>query len=555
MNTTYNFWYCEALFMQSDSLKDYSSFYDYELLLSASVLKANNIVVKYIKNEALLDFKADTRQQIIKNYNPKIIFISVDANTVYDALNLCKEIRACVDMPLVAISPDLDFEMLYGAFDFVITGSNEYSSLLLYKSLLSKDIKLENIAGLIDCKTKKVSSCKSCIPEEINPLEISLSEPFLSTMYYSSRVYGKTVKYIPAEKVVDEITEIVTKYRIRHLTIADKNFMSDYERFSLICELLSKNKLDFKISCNADMEILYKYPQIAQKLAKAKIAVVSIDIDKNITLKQAEKIILNITSLKNICLYANIIIGNPKETIADFKNKFEFFKNMITLSEGFFLAFPLFFYPENRDEFYKNLGKYNIKSAEEYFINGYAGTFPIFETSQFSKEELLHLYTDFTTDIIKTNDKIFKKLSFETINFYYNLSAKYNIQTAVERTLNYNLFKNYFNYLNFPVFTRLENMSKEHIKEYIPMRVLTDSQYILLDNGYKLPGYGNNMLLKKPLEIAIYEYSSGKLNIGDIAARICKEHNLEITSDKFITKNMIPFYKRLEKNCQIIFQR
>ncbi len=549
VNEFMKFWYSDALFIQSDALKENSRFYDYDLLLSASVLEQKKLVVKYLKYEQLLEFPENSRKNIISNYSPKIIFIGVNLDTVYHAVNLCKEIKSVLKAPLVAISPGIDNKILTDNFDYVITGANEYSALYLYNVLVLGQGNINDIAGLIYLQDGKImeNQVKTVIPEEIPELNILLSQPYCSTGYYSSRAYDNCIKYLPADRVVNEIKDIVEKYFIKHLIIADKNFMSDYGRLNSICDLLAHCSLDFKISCIGDLDILYKYPDIVKKLVKAKISVIFMDISEK-QFKKAKKVIENVAYQKNICISSQIFIGDPQKTIDYFEKIFNFYKEMTVLGKGFFFALPAYFRPEK-------LSEYATCLENDFFTTEYGIANSFFKSKNFSKEQLYDLTNRFTKEILKLNDAVFKTVSFDTLCFYHNLSENYAISTIAQRVLNIDIIKQYFSFFSFASFNRIENISLKEIEKWLPLRVLIDTQYVTLEDGYKLPGHRGNMFVKKKLEVAVYEYSFAKLNIGDIAKKIIADYKLDMSVSDFIRKIMIPFYKKLEKNYQIIFYR
>lgn len=563
-STIDNFWICDALFIQSDIIE--KKYFDYDLLLAASILKSQNYVVKYIKNEKLASFSLEHRVKIIGKYNSKIIFINVCSDNFHYALSLSKKIKTYTKTPIVAIvSDDTNIDLSKNTFDYAITGSNEKSALDLYEYIVNNKGLVKDISGLVyKTSSQLITNNHSYIPDEVPSLTMSITYPINSTFYYSSRNYNGTILYKSAENVANDIIEIIKNFPVKHIYIADQNFMSDYNRFEKICEILANSNLDFKISCIADIFTLYKYPQISKILSKAHISLVEVSIqsaeqdilstyDDNVTIKIIEKSIKNLISQKNVCVYGNITIGNPHETNESFEKTLNFCKKMTKMGKGFFFTKSSFLYKSKK--FNINPDKYSLIINDESQLVGKNGEDVMYETATLKKEKLMELHYKFENEMSYLNINVLKKCCFEVIHFYSVLFRNYQIETFAKIILNNHLIKKYFMFSELKSVERLQNISDKELNEYLPIRLLPDTECKPSKTGYKLPFLNTYFYINDIYEISIYEYSYGKLNVGDIAKRICSELNYELGIDNFIKEKIIPFYKRLEKSYFIMLYR
>jgi len=516
-----DFWICDALFIQSET-KDNSFIYDYNLLLSASVLQAEKIAVKYIEKSKLNNFSLLTRRMIIKNYNPKIIFINVGYKNYKHAVNLAKELKSFITVPIVAISNTTDIDLFERCFDFYIKSSNEKSPFELYNCLIKKIGNLKYISGIAYYDHDiLVNNPSTYSPEEISQTDFSLFPPGVYVTYHSSRSYNGKVVLKKAETISSDILDIVKTYGCKHIEIIDSDFMSDYNRLNDICDLLSRSELDFKISCPANFEILYKYPDIVEKFAKAHICLLKVELKNNIDkteMKKIKKSVLNVTSQKNICVLIEVIIDSIAHAQKD-SRYIDFLKNMIIENNGLFIAYP------------------------------------VIKNTQFKSENTINIFSAFSKEIEPVLWEVLKKAKFDILMFYNLLNEQYGIFTSASIVLNSVFLKKYFKYFNRSMFKRLENIFSDQLNYWIPFRILPDFECILTDNGYELDGYYCKLFITDPFEISIYEYSAGKLNVEDIAKRICNELDYKAGHENFIKEVMVPFYKKLEDNYQIIFYR
>ena len=63
------------------------------------------------------------------------------------------------------------------------------------------------------------------------------------------RGYGRKLRYLSPERIVDEVEVLVRKYGVRHISFWDDSFTSDRERLFKICSLIKRRNIHFRWSC------------------------------------------------------------------------------------------------------------------------------------------------------------------------------------------------------------------------------------------------------------------------------------------------------------------
>lgn len=88
---------------------------------------------------------------------------------------------------------------------------------------------------------------RGLIGNRITTMHTSRGCPFKCTFCSSWNVF-RTVRYFSAEYVVDEINELVTKYRAKFIFFTDDIFLMNKERAKIICESIIERNLADKIA-------------------------------------------------------------------------------------------------------------------------------------------------------------------------------------------------------------------------------------------------------------------------------------------------------------------
>lgn len=152
----------------------------------------------------------------------------------------------------------------------------------------------------------------------------SLGCPFRCSFCAVHTLFGnRTVRFFPAEKVIEWIDCLVLKYGIKYLKILDENFVLNKKHVTEICDLLISRNYNLNIWAYAridtvDQELLFKMKRaginwLAYGIESASELVLS-DVSKNqYTVEKIENVI-KMTKKADINVLANFMFGLPDDT-------------------------------------------------------------------------------------------------------------------------------------------------------------------------------------------------------------------------------------------------
>lgn len=231
-----------------------------------------------------------SRQEIksqIQKVNPDFVGITVPFSlqiaSAYEVASVVKEIDSDIEVCLGGSHPSaLPEECLRNPnVDFVVVGEGEETVVQLVDCMNSpkevKGIAYKKESKIVVNERRKPISDLNSIPfpaRHLLPMEtyFEASKELCSTRerlhigknnrwtpLFTSRgcpyncvfcsahvVMGRRWRERSAENVVDEIEEVIQKYRINHVDVEDDNFSLDKKRVIQICELILRRGLDFE---------------------------------------------------------------------------------------------------------------------------------------------------------------------------------------------------------------------------------------------------------------------------------------------------------------------
>lgn len=207
-------------------------------------------------------------------------------------------------------------------------------------------------------------------------------------------VFGKSYRTHSAEYVINEIEDIIKKYKVKELSFADDNFMLDHNRVRKICDLIKERDIDITWTCqghvgNSNLELFKQMKKSGCWLFHMGIesgnAKVLKDIKKDIT---KEQVISTTKTAKKagIQTWGFFILGHPTDTYNTMMDTINFASFLPLDYVGFNIAVP---YPGS--ELYKIAKKYGTfknKCFSDYMVDP---NDPVFIPKTTTKEELLTL--------------------------------------------------------------------------------------------------------------------------------------------------------------------
>lgn len=337
------------------------------ILLPASVLMVAAPLVEAGHEVKIIDQRVSRnwRKDLLKEVKKESIVFGVSALTgkqISNGLGASKLVKENSDSPVVwggvhaSLLPRQTLENKY--IDFVVVGEGEETFLELVEAIKTKS-PLKKIRGLGYKENNKIflnpqRDFKNLdklpeIPYQLVNIEDYIGEKSFATGKLARNMAFYTSRGCPyrcgfcynlefnkrrwrgksAEKVVEEIKELVRNYQINAFEIEDDEFFVDMERVRKICELIIKEKLDIEIitSCRVNyvanntndeyLKLLYRagFRTLAFGVESGSERILEL-IHKDITINQ---VIETIKRLKGAGINSKYVFmaGFPTETVED----------------------------------------------------------------------------------------------------------------------------------------------------------------------------------------------------------------------------------------------
>jgi len=175
-------------------------------------------------------------------------------------------------------------------------------------------------------------------------------------------MYGRKIRLRNPKKVVDEIEEMINKFKVKELYFDDDTFGVIPEHAISICNEIIKRKIKIPWISMGRVDKINK--QVLESLKKAGCRVIKYGVEsgnpeilknikKGITIEQIKKT-FNLTRKYKILSYATVIFGLPGETKKTIKQTIDFIKKLNPDFVQFSIATP---YPGT--EFFKQAQEKN----------------------------------------------------------------------------------------------------------------------------------------------------------------------------------------------------
>lgn len=311
-------------------------------------------ISSYLKQKGhevkIIDFNIPQKDTNLNGYH--VIGISADTPRYYSAIQLCKEIRK-TGAKIIMGGPHvtfLDEEPLQKGFaDYIIRGEGEETMADLLEAIEdNKD--LEEVAGIsfmrkgtvVRTENRKAPDI-SILPQpdrkelriksyqfiemgakKITGILTSRGCPYRCTFCSSSEFSGTEWRALSADKVVNEIEDIVSNYDFKSIAFLDDNFTLNPERVKEICRGIVQRRLDISWWCFSRADTLLRNEEMVKEMANAGARYIFIGFEAftRDTLEHYRKRIYPELSYETIRLlksygistHASFIIGDINET-------------------------------------------------------------------------------------------------------------------------------------------------------------------------------------------------------------------------------------------------
>ncbi len=322
----------------------------------------------------------------IRDFGPDVIGITatiMDSREMHDLAAVTKReyphVRVIVGGPYVSSSATT--VMQNESIDVAVIGEGETSIVELLNALENGETNLAEIDGIVyrENGEVRITSPRKPAPilDDIRPAWDLLNPPAYFSRFkrnshnrirkdhrvvalFSSRgcpyncifchnVFGKKIRYMSAESVIDEITMLVERYGIRELEFVDDCFNQDAERAKKIFREIIARKFNLHITFpnglrgdRMDEELLDLFKEagvfrISYAVETASPRVQKL-IKKKLDLEKVKKTI-TATAERGIFTVGFFIMGFPTETADEMKKTVDFaLESDVHIADFFYLA-------------------------------------------------------------------------------------------------------------------------------------------------------------------------------------------------------------------------
>ncbi len=308
----------------------------------ASYLEKNNVEVRIIDELAGQDVKNE-----LNTYCPDIVGITATtplAPDAYRIADMCRKKGILTVMGGVhaTVLPEEALQHV----DIVVKGEGEIALLDIVRNnnINSKIISRPYIKNIDDVppparhlmnmdfylrtKDRNPDSYLYFVPPNTPTASILTSRgcPY-NCMFCHNTWRGTPTRYNSAERVIEEIKELIEVYGIRALFFIEDNLFANKKRLKAICEMMKQNKIDIIWGGNARVDnINLEILQIAKDAGCRQITfgfesgsqrILDI-LNKKTTVEQNRRAI-ELCNQVGIIPQGTFMIGNPTETVEDIK--------------------------------------------------------------------------------------------------------------------------------------------------------------------------------------------------------------------------------------------
>ena len=212
-------------------------------------------------------------------------------------------------------------------------------------------------------------------------------------IYCTKAIFGRKYRFRSANNVIEEINQVITKYKVKDIVFYDDAFTAHKGRVETLCENLMDAGIDIRWKCESRVDTVEL--ELLEKMRNAGCHVIAYGVEsgnnrllrtlkKRITTKQIEET-FKITKDVGIETLAYIMIGIPGETKATIKKTLDFTIKLDPDYVQFSIATP---YPKT--ELYEIALKDGHLKSDKWAKFAYAGdsATPVMRTESLDHEEL-----------------------------------------------------------------------------------------------------------------------------------------------------------------------
>jgi len=562
------------------------------LLSIATVLNQEGFRVRLVTPKDLFLSTPEDLQDQITRARPRLVGFYTMSDTIFQVATLAERIRRWLPgVSLVAggplasgLGPALD---RYHAFDFIVQGEGEFAMLALTQALCRGTGDAASIPGVLRRQDGQMVAGPPAVaigdldslpdPDRDlvdNPLRFHVSTgrgcPYACTFCFQA-VHGRGYRYRSARRVADEVIRNLEAHNHRAFDIIDDTFVANPHRVLEFCEILrdyrTRSGRDFVWYCEARVDILNLRPDLLRAMKEVGLIRLQIGIEsgdpqtlkyyeKRLKLDQLEDLCRRIVEVDGISVYGNFIMGGPHEDRQTWTNSLKLARRLLRMAPGLFETTASFLTPFPETPIARHPERYGLKVMDEDFLTSLTLEECYCETEHLSRPEVRRLRHEFMAHLGREMRALVPHLSRQRVLQHFDWAERYGTVTRWYRHIFQELaaIREYFTFYRSPGFRALEEIPREELRQWTPVRTIGPLQYdprnfedFLLRASYR------PLRLTDPIEKEIYALSVGKLTLGRLVEALQRRTGLPGDPDAVLENRVLPTLRRLEQHYQVIF--
>lgn len=367
--------------------------------------------------------------QLVKEEDPKVVGFSSNIATHNNCLRLASllkqyrpELKIIVGGVQASFLPNETLRE--GSVDALVMFEGELTTVEVVNHFIQgSPSKMEEIKGLafLDNGELKINERRPFITDidQLEPPARELLEldayPFSGTIITSRGCPGRCTfcangafwhrvyRFYSVARVMQEIEELVGKYRIKYIFIVDDTFIQSYERVARICDEIFRRGIDIRWTCSARGKVIPE--DLLEKMKKAGCRRIVIgaesgdneilkSIKKDLTVEEIEDAVMAIRR-KGIAVTCSFILGHLHDTHETIRKTLGTGKklcgNIAGIDEDLSFAEYIPLTPVPGTEVFESLSDSKYKLYVDSW-NAFTFRDPIVETPNLNRKELRKFY-------------------------------------------------------------------------------------------------------------------------------------------------------------------
>jgi radical SAM superfamily enzyme YgiQ (UPF0313 family) len=549
----------------------YSTFLGY-LFPLASVLENAGYTFKILSVRNLIDYSLQGIIQELKKYQFDTIGISTNSDNIRFAYKICDEIKSFFPrVKIILGGPHVTYTdkktLKECRCDIIVRGEGEMKLLEIIKNI-SNGKSYEHVKGISYKNEDTIIRNDNSTPIDINQLptpqyailsdikywiiptginekqftDILLNIKKSYTFFMTGRgcpykcafcVEGNIkskYQFRNAENVKKDLVYFLQKTGHTFISIGDDTFTSSPKRVIELCDIFIEIQKEYPFVwfCEGRVDIISKYPEMIAIMYNAGLKKLQIGIEsgnqktldiynKGITLKQMEAVVKEAVKYKDLIMAGNIILGNPHESLSEFKKGLEFIKHLILLSNFKLDIATSYLAPFHGTPIRENPEKFGINIISDFEFRRVCMLDIVSKPNTLSKEEINSLKILVEKELSEfINEHVFKLPKDYILSFYKKRSLLSQMPSALYKSWwRLASFKKYLQVWNKALVANAKFITLDSCDNYSPLR-LWNIEYDCEKKEYYFIELSGQKYIIGGENVFLWKQATGKKSVYEI---------------------------------------